>query len=131
MKKYNNYGVTAIDATLKGNTPLKSWQITIENNFTSESSKIKPCPKNAFLGLCEDGLVKGINSGSYFISKKPNLNKKYAIAAVDILKENPNLSTNELWDSVREKLDLGSKEHNSQMDVVLALWEKDLITIKH
>lgn len=127
MKSYNNYGVTAIEAALKGNEPLDSWQIAIEDNFTSESSKIKACPKNAFLGLCEEGLVKEIKSGSYFKSKKPNLNKKYAITAIEILKENSKLSKKELWDKVKEKLALGNKRHNSQMDVVIALWENKLI----
>jgi hypothetical protein len=127
MKKYNNYGLCAKEAVLNGNDPINSWKIAIENNLTSKSSKIKACPKNAFLGLCEEGLVKGIKSGSFFKSKKPNLNKKYAITAVDILKENSNLSKKELWGKVSERLNLGNKRHNSQMDVVLALWEHGLI----
>jgi hypothetical protein len=35
-----------------------------------------------------------------------------------------------LWNKVREELSIGEKEHNSQMDVVLALWDKKLIQLK-
>lgn len=53
--------------------------------------KKKGCPRNAFLGLYEEGLVKGIPSGNYTRSKK---NKEYAIKAVKILKGAPELSSN-------------------------------------
>jgi hypothetical protein len=32
--------------------------------------QIKGCPKNTFLGLCEEGIVKGVNKGNYLIRKK-------------------------------------------------------------
>jgi hypothetical protein len=72
--------------------------------------------------LCEEGLVKGIAKGNYTKSDK---NKSYALKAVEILKSNKNNSftPKELWD----KLELGDKQSNSQMDVVLALWENGLI----
>ncbi|WP_405606240.1 DUF6979 family protein [Polaribacter sp. Asnod1-A03] len=123
---YNKYGFAAKEATLIGGNPLESWEIAVKD-FDSESSKTKPCPKNTFLGLCEAGLVKGIKPGSYFISKKENLNKKYAIKAVELLVLDSNLSKNQLWKKVREELGIGEKEHNSQMDVVLALWNEGLI----
>jgi hypothetical protein len=47
--------------------------------------KKKGCPKGTFLGLCEEGLVKGIPKGNYTKSVK---NKKYAIKAVTVLKQN-------------------------------------------
>jgi hypothetical protein len=67
-------------------------------------------------------LVKGIPKGSYTKSVK---NKEYATRAVEILKQNTQttFSPKELW----EKLELGDKRHNSQMNVVLALWEHGLI----
>ena len=124
---YNKYGKAAKEAALLRGNPIKSWQIVVNDIFDSESAKIKSCPKNAFLGLCEAGLVKGIKSDSYFKTNKPNLNKQYAITAVNLLTGDSNLSKKDLWDKVREKLNLGEKIHNSQMDVALALWENGLI----
>jgi len=123
---YNKYGLAAKEATLMGGNPVESWEMAVKD-FDSESAKIKGCPKNAFLGLCEDGLVKDIKPGSYFIRKNENLNKKYAIKAVELLDLDSNLSKNELWEKVREELSLGELRHNSQMDVVLALWNERLI----
>ena len=37
---------------------------------TQESSRKKGCPQSAFLGLCEDGYVKGIPQGRYLIRKQ-------------------------------------------------------------
>ncbi|WP_428740882.1 DUF6979 family protein [Tenacibaculum sp.] len=127
MKTYNKYGLVAREAVVIGKNPVVSWVESVSKNFTSKNSKEKGCPKNAFLGLCEVGLIKGIKAGIYLKSKKNNLNKKYAITAVEILKENPTFSKKELWNKVRKKLALGEKKHNSQMDVVLALWENNLI----
>jgi hypothetical protein len=123
---YNKYGLAAKKATLIGGNPTEAWKMAVQN-FDSESAKIKGCPKNAFLGLCEVGLVKGIKPGSYFKRKKPNVNKQYAITALDLLASDSNLSKNELWNKVREELNLGEKKHNSQMDVVLELWNEGLI----
>ncbi|MCL5129340.1 hypothetical protein [Algibacter sp. L4_22] len=126
ISNYNKYGLAAKEATLMGGNPVESWGIAVKD-FESKSAKIKGCPKNAFLGLCEAGLVKGIKPVSYFKRKRENLNKKYAIKAVELLALDSNLSKNELWNKVREELSIGEKEHNSQMDVVLALWNERLI----
>ena len=74
------------------------------------------------MGLCEKCLVKGIPKGDYTKSLK---NKEYALKAMAILKQNTEttFSTKELWG----QLELADKRHNSQMDVVLALWENGLI----
>nr|WP_313637966.1 hypothetical protein [Paenibacillus sp.] len=54
------------------------------------------------------------------------MNKTYAIQAVELLKANPELAKdkNELWRKVIKGV---KKQHNSQMDVVLALWNNNLI----
>ena len=92
--------------------------------FPTKSSQEKGCPKNTFLGLCEEGLVKGIPKGNYTKSVK---NKEYALQAIAVLKKDTStfISPKELWNA----LNLGDKKHNSQMDVVLALWDKHLIVI--
>jgi hypothetical protein len=79
-------------------------------------------PRGAFLGLCEEGLVKGIPAGKYAASKD---NKAYAVEAVALLTEDARKwSTGELWRAVSND---PVKAHNSQMDVVMALWKNDLI----
>ena len=125
----NNYGKVATRAvhiftTGLVESPRQAWSRAAGEVFgEGTSSQKKGCPQTAYLGLCEEGLVKGIPSGQYTRSQK---NKKYALEAVDILKRNPGLAadTNALWDVVMggEK-----KTHNSQMDVVVALWKNDLL----
>ena len=123
----NKYGQIAINATNLCNnnviTPVDAWKIEAEKlcGVGSESAR-KSCPKSAFLGLCEDGLIKGVDVGNYTTSE---YNKTYALKAVELLKEHPELTVNKtgLW-----KLIVGDdKKHNSQMDVVVALFESDLI----
>lgn len=98
------------------------WSKYIVKNFDTKSSQEKSCPKNTFLGLCEEGLVKGIPKGKYTNSIK---NKEYALQAIEILKQEKlsSFTPIELW----QKLNLGDKIHNSQMDVVLSLWNKNYI----
>ena len=126
MKKYNKYGQTAIRTleVYKINSSLRdSWFSAAVEFFDSVSSQNKGCPRSTFLGLCEVGLIKGISKGEY--NSNSNINKNHAIEAVTYLKENKveSISAKDLW----SKLNISNKSHNSQMDVVLALWYKDLI----
>ena len=85
----------------------------------------KACPRGAYLGLCEEGMVAGVLRGTYTRSKD---NKQYAVRAAQLLQHNPGLATagpEQLWDRVMEG---NSKAHNSQMDVVLTLWQRGLLT---
>jgi len=92
---------------------------------TSTSARKKGCPRGAFLGLCEDGLVKGIPAGQYTAAKD---NKACAVRAAELLSEGTQrLSISELWRAVTDDPE---KAHNSQMDVVLALWKNGLIVLK-
>ena len=121
----NKYGLTDLKSVQNyrdAYSIIEIWSNSAKEIFETKSSQEIGCPKGTFLGLCEEGLVKGIPKGSYTRSVK---NKKYALKAVEILKQNrqTTFSSNELW----EKLDLGEKRHNSQMDVVIALWENELI----
>ncbi|WP_420832453.1 DUF6979 family protein [Paenibacillus periandrae] len=58
--------------------------------------------------------------------RKSQKNKDYGIRAIELLKRNPKLAVdkNLLWKTV---IDRKVKKHNSQMDVVIALWENGLI----
>jgi hypothetical protein len=126
MSTKNKYGLTALKSVQNfkdSYSIIEIWSRSTKEVFPlSKSSQEKSCPKTTFLGLCKEGLVKGIPKGNYTKSVK---NKEYATRAVAILKQNTQttFSPKELWD----KLELGDKRSNSQMDVVLALWENGLI----
>lgn len=73
MFNYNNYGKCAVKSVELNNSfpsPMEAWEKVAFVLFDSESSQEKGCPKNTFLGLCEEGLVKGISKGNYTKSVK-------------------------------------------------------------
>ncbi len=123
----NRYGEAALMATQQEASgdinPIARWESAMEKLYpTSAAARKKGCPRGAYLGLCEEGLVKGIPAGRYTASKD---NKAYAVRAVALLTEGTQLrSTSALWRAVTDGTE---KAHNSQMDVVLALWNNDLI----
>lgn len=97
------------------------WKEKCEKNEFKEASIKKGCPRLAFIGLCENNLVKDIEVKN---SNKESLNKNYAVEAVKVLKNDKrNYTSKELWEEIGNK----DKKHNSQMNVVLALWEKGMI----
>ena len=124
------YGQTAKIATEllidnQTNDPVKAWDIaTIQVFPNSISSRSKSCPKNSFLGLCEDGYIVNVMEGNYTRSEK---NKDYAIKAISLLSDNPRLTEKELWKLVIDEPD---KKHNYQMDVVKTLWDNKYINQK-
>jgi hypothetical protein len=124
----NRYGEAALIAARDsaGTSPAKRWQSAVEKVYpTSVSAQKKGCPRGAFLGLCEEGLVKGIPAGQYTTSKD---NKAYVVRAAELLIEGKQKwSISELWRAVADDPE---KAHNSQMDIVLALWRNGLIVRK-
>ncbi len=128
MSNYNNYGSIAVAVSKEGGKPKEAWIRISKEVFDSKDSQDKSCPRSTFLGLCEKGIVKGIKGGVYLKNSSSNLNKRYALTAVNLLINNPTLSRKELWRQVTEELNIRII-HNSQMDVVLALWEKDMILV--
>lgn len=125
----NKYGLSALKAvdlivSRQANTPESAWEMaTLEIFGAGTSGQSKGCPRSTFLALCETGKLKGIESGVYTLAKQ---NKEYAIKALDLLVDDPSLSSEPkvLWDKVQGGI---AKKHNSQMDVVLALWNEGLI----
>lgn len=128
MSNYNKYGLVAINVVKSGNEPIIGQKNAIKKVYKTKSSREKGCPKSAFLGLCEDGLVRGIKASKYLINSKTNLNKKYALLAITFLSKNPELSKKELWSKIKTCLGI-SKIHYSQMDVVFALFEGNLLVL--
>jgi len=126
MNQYGEVAIKAVELSKKYKSPRKSWQIAAEIIIENKSSADKGCPLSSFLGLCEEGLVKGISPDIYTSSKK---NKKYAIEAVKIIKNNEcniNLTPKILWEKIKKEFNIDTN-HNGQMDVVLGLYENDLL----
>lgn len=105
------------------NDPVARWDNAMAKLYpTSPTARKKGCPRGAFLGLCEEGLVKGIPAGRYTASKD---NKGNAVRAAALLIEGKqSWSISSLWRAVTDDPE---KTDNSQMDVVLALWKNGLI----
>ncbi len=124
---YGRAAVLAVELYRSGKatSPQDAWEKAVAVVFPdSPSSRAKGCPKGAFLGLCSEGLIRGINPGEYTTSRD---NSSYAVRAVHVLEDDPSLAKNKarLWSEV---MDGGEKRHNSQMDVVTALWAAGLIS---
>ena len=126
----NRYGEAAIMAARQAASadmsPLAGWERAMEQLYpTSPTARKKGSPRGAFLGLCEEGLVKGIPAGRYAASRD---NKAYAVQAAALLAERTQTwSIGSLWRAVTDDPE---KMHNSQMDIVLALWKNSLIVSK-
>ncbi len=120
-----NYGLVALNAVNKLNNmekmdPCNAWDEAAEFVFPTQiSSRTKNCPRSTFLGLCEEGKVKGVKSGRY---TKSQANKRYATNALELLQSSPKLTTKALWDMVINNAE--PKVHNSQMNVVVALFHE-------
>ncbi|WP_110302993.1 DUF6979 family protein [Aeromonas veronii] len=125
---YGNAAVTAAKMCENGKlAPRDAWALAVKDAGGSSSSQEKSCPKSAFLGLCSKGLVRGVSEGNY---SRSVLNSCYAVTAVQILQslDGQRPDRNGLWDAVMAKT--GKQiQHNYQMDVVLALWDKQLIDL--
>jgi hypothetical protein len=124
MGKYGECAVVAVDRiTSSLEEPKTAWKNAAASVFPrSKTSQDKGCPKGAFLGLCGEGLVKGVRRGQYTTSKD---NKRYALEAIKLLKETPRLGgdPDALWRAVP-----GHPLHeNGQMEVVISLWSRSLI----
>lgn len=125
MPNYGKYGLVALNAVnqlnnMKEMDPCNAWDEAAAFIFPTQlSSRKKGCPRSAFLGLCEEGKVKGVKSGRYTKSKT---NKSYATNALELLQSSPNLTIKDLWDKVISNAE--PKVHNSQMNVVAALFHE-------
>ena len=127
MGKYGQAAVDAVESfrSVLEKGPRGAWSRAVARLFPkSPSSRDKGCPMYAFLGLCEEGLVKGIPPGDYTESVK---NKQYAVDAVRLLRLDRALAGDNmlLWQRVLGKRTI---VHNDQMDVVASLREMGLLT---
>ena len=81
MGNYGRVAVTAVNLIHNNNlTPRNAWQQALQQLHIND----KPCPKTAFLGLAEAGMIRGVRSGHYL--RQSNLpNKQRAIALRNII----------------------------------------------
>ena len=111
----NKYGEAALMAARAAaqysKSPIDQWNQAVQQLYrTSPVAQRKAAPRQAFLGLCDAGLVKGL---------EPN-----PAAATLLLQGAEQRSVSALWRQVTNGED---KPHIAQMDVVLALWKNGLI----
>lgn len=126
MSKCGTLARLAALRALQGFDPRHAWRDAALEVFpTNKASRDKGCPRCTFLGLAEEGLIKGVPPGAYTTSK---YNKEYAVAGVKALRGQPRLSGRPdlLWKQVTSGQ---IKQHNEQMDVVIALWDSGHIQV--
>src|SRR4051794_27780124 len=116
MGKYGAVAVRAAGRLRSGasRSPIDAWEIAARETFPhSPASAVKGCPKGAFLGLCEEGLVSGAPRGTWTRSTR---NKAYAVRAVAALQADPGWlhRQRELWLAVSGP---EPKVENGQLEV--------------
>lgn len=125
MSKYGNVAVIAAEMARSGLSPIEAWKVLAKVVFpTQPASRDKGCPKCAFLGLAEEGLIQGVSRGQY---TKSLSNKLYAVEGVKLLRAEPDLAGNSegMWERIMSGR---IKKHNEQMSVVTALWKnRDIV----
>jgi len=126
MGKYGEAAIRATQLVTRGKckSVSEAWNVAAREIFPNKlPAQKKGCPRGAFLGLCEEGLVSGVPTGMYTKSRD---NKRYAVEAVHLLERQPDLAVDHatLWKKIMKGKD---KVENGQMDVVLTLWSRDLI----
>ncbi|MGR3752573.1 DUF6979 family protein [Edwardsiella anguillarum] len=105
-----------------GMPPAQAWDKAVVG-------KDKGCPRAAFLGLCEAGYLKDIPTGSY--QKSGSKNARYATVAANYLLAH-RIIANDVTPSALWKVALTNEvnppeTYNSQMHIVLTLWEAGVI----
>lgn len=127
MARHGEVALLATTLVQQGSckSPVEAWKVAARELLAGRpDAQKKPCPKAAFLGLCEEGLVANVARGTYTTSRA---NKGYALKAIELLRREPTLArqgATVLWERVMAGT---MKQPNSQMEVVLALWDQGAI----
>lgn len=123
------YGEVALRAwslaSAGGTSPPAAWKQALEERFTEpkqlQNAIRHTCPKGAFLGLCQHGLVKGVKKGWYTNSTSSS---SFALMTVALLREAPSLAHDK--PALKARV-FGGRTPNGEVDVVLALWENGIV----
>jgi hypothetical protein len=126
MANYAQAVLNAMKLIEKGETPQAAWEkATIKLFGEGTSGQKKGCPKNAFLGLCEEGKIKGVRKGTYLVNSTLNKNKRYVLAALELLKKEQSIPEDQkaFWQRVPDT----PNSENGQLDVLFTLAKKGFI----
>ena len=126
MNLYGKTAVKAVELFAYTHDIKKAWTEAVQEFTNSHSARVKGCPKNTFFGLCYAGQIRGISIQPP--QGKKSKNAEYAILAIHLLKKDMSWANKkaELWAEI-QKIIGEEKKHNSQLDVVIALWNDGLI----
>lgn len=112
-------------ATSEGIHPPDAWRKAVQERYSDpvecRNAMKHTCPKGAFLGLCEQGVVKNVVSGNYTRSLKSTA---YVAVALELLRLDPSLAENKSKFKAQVFRD---RKPNDEIEVLLALWTKGLI----
>lgn len=124
---FGNTALRARELLIEGeaSTPRDAWNMAGGELFHRTTYFSKGCPRAAFIGLCEEGLIKGIPAGDYSAGEK---NKKHTLKALQLLKEKANwkLNKTQWWNAATKDNPIS---HNHQLDVLLSLYENGFLNI--
>lgn len=121
MVTYSAYGTIALKARERaraGEPPDLAWKREAQIVYPDKNAaREKGCPRNAFRGLAEGGYIVGVAKGS---ARSRSVNARYAVEAAEVLRMDAHLASDRigLW----RRTSGGGKQHNGQMDVVVALF---------
>lgn len=120
MTKYTDAAITTAKRCQGSNRPdIKAeWRKVIKELKAYDEG----CPRSAFIGLCEEGMIKGIEAGSYGL-RKLNKNKAYAIAAANLVLSGHDTDPKAIWQKVT-KTDIRAHD---QVGIVIALHDNSLL----
>jgi hypothetical protein len=100
------YGETAVEAVnllvrKKAGMPAEAWRRAVSGKRIRRPGQKSASAKGAFLGLCEEGYVRGIPPGDYSGAAR---HKAYAVKAAQFLTNGHQPDKGALWASVVNRL---------------------------
>ncbi len=131
MGQYGDVAVAAARACAAGvvQNPRRAWQTAVERATRSATSRRKGCPRDAFLGLCGEGMVTGIGAGEY-LQPTAWKNKQYAVNIAQWLLSREDaaaVDADQLWNVARRGVEDPAENQNGQLDVVVSLHTAGLL----
>jgi hypothetical protein len=133
MGKYGDTAVRAVELLRASRVSAEeAWREAAAEQFPSApEARAKTCPREPFLGLVQHGLIRGIAPGRC-TRNDARLNRAYSTAAATMVADDPGLastSKSELWRRVMAHVGYEpDKKHNQQLDVVLTLHARRLLS---
>jgi len=120
---YEKASLDAMKLIRQGASPPQAWEQSVGHYTNSQSARTKGCPRGAFLGLCQEGLVKDVPAQRYTASMA---SKNYAISTVMLLKQG---STNVENINEIESFVMPERQRGDQGEIRIAcvLWKNGLI----